>query len=52
VLVGEKVMHTGFWLGTLKERDHFVDIGVGGGIIFKNGSERYSIGRNWLDSSG
>jgi hypothetical protein len=32
-LVGEKRMHTGFWWGNRKERDHLEDTGTDGKII-------------------
>ena len=33
---GERIeVHTGSWLGNLRERGHFEDLGVGGGIILK-----------------
>jgi hypothetical protein len=28
-------VHTGFWWGNLREGDHFEDLGVDEGIIFK-----------------
>jgi hypothetical protein len=28
-------MHTGFWLGDLRERDHLEDLGVGERILLK-----------------
>jgi len=28
-------LHTGFWWGTLKERDHLEDLGLDGSIILK-----------------
>jgi hypothetical protein len=28
-------MHTGFWLGYLRERDHLEDLGTDGWIILK-----------------
>jgi hypothetical protein len=31
-------MWAGFWLGNLKERNHLEDPGVGGRIMFRNGS--------------
>jgi hypothetical protein len=34
-LVGRGGVHTGFWWGNLKERDHVGDTGVGGRIILK-----------------
>jgi hypothetical protein len=33
--MGERKRHTGFWLGNLRERDHFEDPGVDGRIISK-----------------
>jgi hypothetical protein len=32
---GRGEVHTGFWLGNLRERDHFEHIGVDGRIILK-----------------
>jgi hypothetical protein len=29
-LMGRREMHTGFWCGSLRERDHFEDLGVDG----------------------
>jgi hypothetical protein len=31
----EVSMHTKFWLETVKRRDHFEDLGIGGRIILK-----------------
>jgi len=28
-------IYTGFWWKDLKERDHFVDLGIGGRVILK-----------------
>jgi len=35
VCMGRGVMHTGFWWGGLKERDHLEDVRICGWIIFK-----------------
>jgi hypothetical protein len=35
-------MYTGFWWGSLRERDHFEDLGVDGSIILR------WIFRNWV----
>ena len=44
-------MHTGFWWGDLRERDHLEDLRVDGSIIlkwtFKNG-----MGRHGIDCTG
>jgi hypothetical protein len=32
---GTGEVHTGFWWGDLRERDHFEDLGVDGRIILK-----------------
>ena len=34
-LMGERKGHTGFWLGNLRERDHFEDPGLDGRIILR-----------------
>jgi len=31
--IGTEEMCTGFWLGNLQERDHLVDLGMGGKMI-------------------
>ena len=41
-------MHTEFWLGNLRERDHLVDPGLHGSIIL-NGSSRSRMGGHGLD---
>ena len=33
--MGEGEVYTEFWWGNLRERDHFEDLGVDGGIILK-----------------
>jgi hypothetical protein len=32
---GTREVHTGFWCGDLKEREHLEDVGVNGRIILK-----------------
>ena len=44
-------MHTKFWLGNMKEKDHVEDPGIYRRIIL-NGSERNGIGGCGLGSSG
>jgi len=34
-IYGGEEVYTGFWWGTLRERDHFEDIGVDGRVILK-----------------
>jgi len=33
--LGREEMHTGFWWGNLRERNHFEDLGLEGKIILK-----------------
>jgi len=33
--IGRRELHTGFWWGNLRERDHWEDVGVDGRIILK-----------------
>ena len=33
--IGRRDLYTGFWLGNLRERDHWEDLGVDGRIILK-----------------
>jgi hypothetical protein len=44
-------MHTRFWWGTLRERDHLKDLGIGGRIIL-NWIVRPQDGGRGQDSSG
>jgi hypothetical protein len=40
---------TGFWLGGLKVRDHWEDLGIGGRITLRWTFGRYrSMGANWI----
>jgi len=40
-------VHTGFWWGNLRERDHLEGIGVGGRIILKCLFKRWDGGTDW-----
>jgi hypothetical protein len=44
-------IHTGYWRGNLKEKDHFEDLGIDGKIISQF-SERNKMEMRELDSSG
>ena len=37
-------MHTGFWCGDLRERDHFEDPGIDGRIIFRWIFRKWDVG--------
>ena len=44
-------MHTGFWWGNLRDRDHLEDLGVDGRIIL-SGSSGSGMWWHGLDRSG
>jgi hypothetical protein len=44
-------MHTGFWWGNMKERDHFEDLDTDGRITL-NFIQRNRVGEHGLDLSG
>ena len=42
-------MHTGFWLGNLREGDHTEDPAVDGRIILKSVFMKWDGGMDWID---
>jgi hypothetical protein len=46
---GRRKMHTGFWWGNLRERDHFEDPDIDGSVILKWISRKWDGGMCWID---
>jgi hypothetical protein len=44
-------VHTGFWWGNLRERDHLEDLGLDGRIILNWVFKKLVGGHDWLDLS-
>ena len=42
-------MHTGFWWGNLREREHLEDPGLSGSIILKCIFKAWNGGMDWID---
>jgi hypothetical protein len=42
-------VHTEVWLGNLRERDHFEDLGLGGWIILKWIFRKCDGGVDWIN---
>jgi len=50
--MGRGEVHTGFWWGKLRKRDHLEDPGIGGRIILRLIFRKWNRGRHGLDYSG
>jgi hypothetical protein len=44
-----KELHTGFWWGDLRERDHWEDLSVDGRIILKWLFKKWDRVMDWID---
>jgi hypothetical protein len=47
--MGKTEVHTGFWLGDLKEGDHLGDLGVDGRIPLKWIFKKWDGGMDWIE---
>jgi hypothetical protein len=47
--MGKREVHTGFWWGDLRERDHFGDGGLDGRIILKWILKKWNGGMYWIE---
>jgi hypothetical protein len=48
---GRGEVHTGFWWGDLRKRDHLEDPGVDGRIILKYILKKWDGGMDWIDTA-
>ena len=48
--MGREEVYTGFWCGSLRERDHLEDPGVDGRMIFRRIFRHWDVG-SWTGSS-
>jgi hypothetical protein len=46
--MGRGEVHTGFWCGDLKERDHLEDLGIDGRVILKGIFKKWDGARTGL----